>query len=139
MNLDRCLLFSWIEEDNIQKAYFRVRPLLTNEGDVRAEAEELWPAEGCLRIVPDRNEQHTFKSRMRSLGSYCVVDLRGLPADTGKIRTNKNFRPEKGEMNQYNDFGDSKLAVESFDGVKLEDGCLLISLPACSVAAIELK
>ena len=101
MNLDRCLLFSWIEEDNIQKAYFRVRPLLTNEGDVRAEAEELWPAEGCLRIVPDRNEQHTFKSRMRSLGSYCVVDLRGLPADTGKIRTNKNFRPEKGEMNQY--------------------------------------
>lgn len=101
MNLDRCLLFSWIEEDNIQKAYFRVRPLLTSEGDVRAEAEELWPAEGCLRIVPDRNEQHTFKTRMRSLGSYCVVDLRGLPADTGKIRTNKNFRPEKGEMNQY--------------------------------------
>ena len=24
MNLDRCLLFSYLEEDNIQKAYFRV-------------------------------------------------------------------------------------------------------------------
>lgn len=111
MNLDRCLLFSWIEEDNIQKAYFRVRPLLTFEGDVRAEAEQLWPAEGCLRIVPDRNEQHTFKGRMRSLGCYCVVDLRGLPADAGKIRTNKNFRPEKGEANQYILYSDTVKAL----------------------------
>ena len=101
MNLDRCLLFSWLEEDNIQKAYFRVRPLLTVEGDVRQEAEQLWPNEGCLRIVPDRNEQHTFKVRMRTLGSYCVVDLRNQPAEAGKIRTNKNFRPDKGEVNQY--------------------------------------
>ena len=101
MNLDRCLLFSWLEEDNIQKAYFRVRPLLTVEGDVRQEAEQLWPNEGCLRIVPDRNEQHTFKVRMRTLGSYCVVDLRNQPAEAGKIGTNKNFRPGKGEVNQY--------------------------------------
>ncbi|MBE5796346.1 MAG: hypothetical protein E7327_03100 [Clostridiales bacterium] len=101
MNLDRCLLFSYLEEDNIQKAYFRVRPLLTTEGDIRAEAVQLWPNEGCLRIVPDRNEQHTFKVRMRTLGSFCVVDLRGQPADAGKIRTNKNFRPDKGEVNQY--------------------------------------
>ncbi|MBQ3484128.1 MAG: hypothetical protein IJA77_01330 [Clostridia bacterium] len=101
MNLDRCLLFSWLEEDNIQKAYFRVRPLLTVEGDVRQESEQLWPNEGCLRIVPDRNEQHTFKVRMRTLGSYCVVDLRNQPAEAGKIRTNKNFRPDKGEVNQY--------------------------------------
>lgn len=111
MNLDRCLLFSWLEEDNIQKAYFRVRPLVTVEGDVRAEAEQLWPNEGCLRIVPDRNEQHTFKVRMRTLGSFCVVDLRGQPADAGKIRTNKNFRPDKGEVNQYILYSDTVYAL----------------------------
>lgn len=101
MNFDRSLIFSYLEEDNIQRAYFRVRPLLTLEGDVRQEAVQLWPNEGGLRIVPDRNEQHTFKVRMRTLGSYCVVDLRGQPPEAGKIRTNKNFRPDRGEVNQY--------------------------------------
>ena len=101
MNFDRSLIFAYLEEDNIQRAYFRVRPLLTMDGDVRQEALALWPNEGGLRIVPDRNEQHTFKTRMRTLGSYCVVDLRGQPAEAGKIRTNKNFRPDRGEVNQY--------------------------------------
>ncbi len=101
MNYDRSLLFSYLEEDNIQRAYFRVRPLLTSQGDVRAEAAQLWPNEGGLRIVPDRNEQHTFKVRMRTLGSFCVVDLRDQPAEAGKIRTNKNYRPDRGEVNQY--------------------------------------
>lgn len=122
MNLDRCLLFSWIEEDNIQKAYFRVRPLLTSEGDVRAEADELWPAEGCLRIVPDRNEQHTFKSRMRALGNFCVVDLRGLPADAGKIRTNKNFRPDKGEVNQYILYSDTVKSLPEHSFYEIVEG-----------------
>ncbi len=101
MNFDRSLIFSYLEEDNIQRAYFRVRPLLTIDGDVREEAGQLWPNEGGLRIVPDRNEQHTFKVRMRTLGSYCVIDLRNQPTEAGKIRTNKNFRPDKGEVNQY--------------------------------------
>ena len=101
MNFDRSLIFSYLEEDNIQRAYFRVRPLLTLDGDVQQEALQLWPNEGGLRIVPDRNEQHTFKVRMRSLGSYCVVDLRNQPPEAGKIRTNKNFRPDRGEVNQY--------------------------------------
>lgn len=101
MKLDRSLIFAYLEEDNIQRAYFRVRPLLTSEGDVRQEALALWPNEGGLRIVPDRNEQHSFKVRMRSLGAYCIVDLRGQPAEAGKIRTNKNFRPDSGEINQY--------------------------------------
>lgn len=101
MNLDRSLIFSYLEEDNIQRAYFRVRPLLSLDGDVQQEAVQLWPNEGGLRIVPDRNEQHTFKVRMRKLGSYCVIDLRNQPADAGKIRTNKNFKPERGEVNQY--------------------------------------
>lgn len=101
MSIDNQLLFCYLEEDNIQQAYFRVRPLLTPEADVREEAMNQFPAEGCLRIVPDRNEQHTFKSRMRSLGAYCLVDLADLPADATKIRTNKNFRPDRGEPNQF--------------------------------------
>ena len=101
MNFDRSLIFSYLEEDNIQRAYFRVKPLLSLDGDIRQEALQLWPNEGGLRIVPDRNEQHTFKLRMRKLGSYCVIDLRDQPAEAGKIRTNKNYKPERGEVNQY--------------------------------------
>lgn len=101
MNFDRSLIFSYLEEDNIQRAYFRVRPLLTLDGDVQQEALQLWPNEGGLRIVPDRNEQHTFKVRMRKLGSFCVVDLREQRVEAGKIRTNKNYRPDRGEINQY--------------------------------------
>ena len=101
MNLEHELVFALIEEDNVQRAYFRVRPLLTLHGDVQEEAARLWPDGGCLRVVPDRNEQHTFKERMRSLGGWCVMDLMGIPADANKIRTNKNYRPERGEINQY--------------------------------------
>lgn len=134
MNLDRCLLFSYLEEDNIQKAYFRVRPLLTTEGDIRAEAEQLWPNEGCLRIVPDRNEQHTFKLRMRTLGSYCVVDLRGQPADAGKIRTNKNFRPDKGEVNQYILYSDTVYALPENTFYQIVDGTAEDYAAACERA-----
>lgn len=122
MNFDRSLLFSYLEEDNIQRAYFRVRPLLTMQGDIRAEAEQLWPNEGCLRIVPDRNEQHTFKVRMRTLGAYCVVDLRNQPADAGKIRTNKNFRPDKGEVNQYILYSDTVHALPEHTFYQIVDG-----------------
>ncbi|MBQ8312466.1 MAG: hypothetical protein IJX84_04595 [Clostridia bacterium] len=101
MNLERELVFCYIEEDNIQRAYFRVRPLLTISGDVQEEAQRLWPDDGCLRIVPDRNEQHTFKDRMRTLGGYCVMNLLSIPADANKIRTNKNYKPDKGEKNQF--------------------------------------
>lgn len=101
MNLDQELVFAYLEEDNVQRAYFRVRPLITCQGDIREEAVRLWPDEGCLRIVPDRAEQHTFKDRMRALGHYCAVDLRGIPTDAGKIRTNKNYRPDRGEVNQF--------------------------------------
>lgn len=101
MNCDQDLVLAFIEEDNIQRAYFRVRPLLTIHGDVQEEAKRLWPDHGCLRIVPDRNEQHTFKDRMRSLGNYCVINLVGIPADANKIRTNKNYKPDRGEFNQF--------------------------------------
>lgn len=101
MNLEQHLVLAYLEEDNVQRAYFRVKPMLTVQGNVVEEALKLWPDEGGLRIVPDRAEQHTFKERMRGLGRFCAVDLRGIPADAGKIRTNKNYRPDRGEVNQY--------------------------------------
>lgn len=122
MNFDRSLIFCYLEEDNIQRAYFRVRPLLTLEGDVRQEAVQLWPNEGGLRIVPDRNEQHTFKTRMRTLGAYCVVDLRNQPPEAGKIRTNKNFRPDRGEVNQYILYSDTVHELPENTFYQLLDG-----------------
>lgn len=101
MNLDQELIFSYVEEDNIQRAYFRIHPLLTPHGMVADEALQRWPSDGCLRIVPDRAEQHTFKERMRNLGGWCVVDLTAFAPDANKIRTNKNYHPERGEVNQY--------------------------------------
>lgn len=101
MNLDRELILGFLEEDNIQRAYFRVRPLLTPAGEAQQEADKRWPDNGCLRIVPDKNELHTFKDRMRSLGSYCLLNLRGVAPEANKIRTNKNYRPERGETNQF--------------------------------------
>ncbi|MGN0779517.1 MAG: hypothetical protein ACI4MJ_10240 [Aristaeellaceae bacterium] len=101
MNLEQDLVLAYMEEDDVQRAHFRVRPLITCHGDIQEEAVRLWPDEGCLRILPDRAEQHTFKERMRAMGHYCVVDLRAVSADSGKIRTNKNYRPERGELNQF--------------------------------------
>jgi len=122
MNFDRSLIFSYLEEDNIQRAYFRVRPLLTPDGNIMEEARQLWPNEGGLRVVPDRNEQHTFKTRMRTLGAFCVVDLRGLPAEAGKIRTNKNYHPDRGEVNQYILYSDTVHALPEHTFYHLLDG-----------------
>ena len=122
MNLDRSLIFAYLEEDNIQRAYFRVRPLLSLDGDVQQEAVQLWPNEGGLRIVPDRNEQHTFKVRMRKLGAYCVIDLRNQPTDAGKIRTNKNFKPERGEVNQYILYSDTVHEIPEHTFYQLVEG-----------------
>ena len=101
MKYDREIVLSWLEEDNIQRAYFRLKPLLTVTGDAHEEAVALWPDDGALRIVPDKNEQGYFKDRMRSLGHFCLMDLTPFPTEANKIRTNKNYRPEREEHNQY--------------------------------------
>lgn len=77
------------------------KPLLAASGDVQKEARAAWPDEGALRIVPDRAEQYHFKDRMRTLGSFCVMDLTHTTEEANKIRTNKNYNPAKGECNQY--------------------------------------
>ena len=122
MNPEFELIFAYLEEDNIQRAYFRARPILTVHGDIREEADKLWPTEGCLRIVPDKNEQHTFKERMRSLGSWCMLDLTGYPPEANKIRTNKNFRPDKGEVNQFILYSDTVKALPESVFYEVLDG-----------------
>lgn len=107
MDYEREPMLAYLEEDNTQRAYFRARPLLTPSGYAQEEALKLWPDEGGLRIVPDKNEQCYFKDRMRSIGNFCLVDLTPFPPEANKIRTNKNYRPEKEEKNQYIIFSDT--------------------------------
>ncbi len=102
----------YLEEDNITKAYFRIKPLLSKEGPVSTETLASLPDEGFLRIVPDRNEQHTFKERMRSMCGLCLLDLRNQPPEANKIRTNKNYNPSNGENNQFIVYSDAVRSME---------------------------
>lgn len=122
MKFDREIVFSWLEEDNTQRAYFRLKPLLTVSGDAQAEAAALWPDEGALRIVPDKNEQGYFKDRMRALGHFCTMDLTAFPAEANKIRTNKNYRPEKEEHNQFILYSDTVKPVPEHTFYELLEG-----------------
>ena len=103
MSLPGKLCVGILEEDNPQKAYFRFKPLLV-EADGRyipcAEAHS-YPEEGCIRIVPDKNESYRFKARMRQMGLFCVVDLRAHPDENDKIRPNKNYREGSQEQNAF--------------------------------------
>ncbi len=92
-----------LEEDNPLKAYFRLKPLLV-ENDGRYEpydGAEVYPEDGCIRIVPDKNESSHFKARMRRMGRYCVLDLREHAGENDKIRPNKNYRGDDTERNAH--------------------------------------
>ncbi|MBR4539924.1 MAG: hypothetical protein IKO52_13940 [Clostridia bacterium] len=106
MNFQGKAVLVYLEEDNIARAYFRVQPLMTQDGPIGPVAAE-YPDDGFLRIVPDKNEQHTFKERMRTLIGLCLVDLRFFPMDANKIRTNKNYSPSRGENNQFIVYSDA--------------------------------
>ena len=65
MSLPGKLCIGILEEDNPQKAYFRFKPLLV-EADGRYvpyTETNAYPEEGCIRIVPDKNESAHFKTR----------------------------------------------------------------------------
>ncbi|MCR4708282.1 MAG: hypothetical protein K5746_10105 [Clostridiales bacterium] len=100
-------VLAFIEEDNTQRTYFRVRPLLTTQGTIPDNMKSEFPDEGFIRIVPDKNEQHTFKERMKSLGQLCMLNLAEFPAEAKKIRPNKNYSPEKQEVNQFIIYSDA--------------------------------
>lgn len=106
MNFQGKAVLVYLEEDNIARAYFRIQPLMTQDGPV-GDTKSAYPDDGYLRIVPDKNEQHTFKERMRTLCGLCIVDLRHQPAEANKIRTNKNYSPMRGETNQYIIYSDA--------------------------------
>ena len=110
MNFQGKAILVYLEEDNITRAYFRVQPLMTQDGPVGPMKDE-YPDDGYLRIVPDKNEQHTFKERMRTLMGLCLVDLRLFPIEANKIRTNKNYSPARGETNQYIVYSDAVRAL----------------------------
>lgn len=110
MNFQGKAVLVYLEEDNIARAYFRVKPLMTQDGPLDGLVSE-YPDDGFLRIVPDKNEQHTFKERMRSMIGLCLVDLRLFPMDANKIRTNKNYSPARGETNQYIVYSDAVRAL----------------------------
>ena len=110
MNFQGKAILVYLEEDNIARAYFRVQPLMTQDGSLSSMKAE-YPDDGYLRIVPDKNEQHTFKERMRTLIGLCLVDLRVFPLEANKIRTNKNYAPTRGENNQYIVYSDAVRAL----------------------------
>ena len=92
-----------LEEDNPQKSYFRIKPVRMLEDGKALDASALqaeYGDEGGIRIVPDKNEAMRFKSRMRTLGGYCLLDLSAHPAENEKIRPNKNYSQQKGEVNR---------------------------------------
>ena len=92
-----------LEEDNPLKSYFRLKPLIV-ETDGKYEPFEgagAYPEDGCIRIVPDKNESSHFKARMRRMGRYCVLDLREHAGPNDKIRPNKNYKTDDIENNAY--------------------------------------
>lgn len=103
MSLPGKLCVGILEEDIPQKSYFRFKPLLI-EADGRYvpfESAGIYSEEGCLRIVPDKNESSHFKARMRRIGLFSVVDLTGHPGENDKIRPNKNYRGDEEERNAF--------------------------------------
>ncbi len=92
-----------LEEDNPLKSYFRLKPILITENGrfMPYDAREEYPVDGCIRIVPDKNESGMFKARMRRIGFFAAVDLFDHPNENDKIRANKNFRDDDTERNAY--------------------------------------
>ena len=102
MALAEKIAIGFLEEDNPVKSYYRFKPLILQNEDgyaLLSEVEKLYPDEGYLRIVPDKNESSHFKARMRRIGRYCMIDLRKHLAESDKIRPNKNYRGDGIERN----------------------------------------
>ena len=111
MDLTGQMILAYLEEDDTRRVLFRVRPLLTAMGSLSPEDLEEYEQDGFLRIAPDRQEQHSFKERMRSLGSLCLIDLTGVETTLGKVRPNKNYAPGRGENNRYIIYSDAVHAL----------------------------
>lgn len=119
-----------LEEDNPQKSYFRLKPLLIENGGKYEvfDSAELYPEDGCIRVVPDKNESSRFKARMRCMGRYCILDLRQHAGDSDKIRPNKNYHNDETERNAnivYSDVIREPAEDMIYEIVQsAEDGCV---------------
>ena len=103
MSLPGKITLCELEEDNPQRSYFRIKPVLTLEDGQAVDATGIqaeYGDEGGIRIVPDKNDAMRFKSRMRTLGGYCLLDLTAHPGENEKIRPNKNYSQQNGEFNR---------------------------------------
>ena len=107
------LILAYLEEDDTRRVLFRVRPLITREGGINPEDLEELEQDGFLRIAPDRQEQHSFKERMGTLGSLCLINLTHPETALGKVRLNKNYAPGRGENNRYIIYSDAIQALPS--------------------------
>lgn len=105
------LILAYLEEDDTRRVLFRVRPLITREGGINPEDLEELAQDGFLRIAPDRQEQHSFKERMSSLGELCLINLTHPETAMGKVRANKNYAPGRGENNRYIIYSDAIQAL----------------------------
>lgn len=102
MALAEKIAIGFLEEDNPVKSYYRFKPLILDNADGYAplqDVETLYPDEGFLRIVPDKNESSHFKARMRRIGRFCMIDLRKHLSESDKIRPNKNYKGDGVERN----------------------------------------
>ena len=102
MALAEKIAIGFLEEDNPVKSYYRFKPLILDNPDGYAaleNGEQLYPEDGFLRIVPDKNESSHFKVRMRRIGRFCMIDLRKHLSQSDKIRPNKNYKADGIEKN----------------------------------------
>ena len=113
MDFSGRLILAFLEEDNTQRSLFHVRPLLTDAGPVSTADIDIYADTGFIRIVPDKNEQYTFKDRMRTLGNMCIINLRDFPQDANKIRPNRNYAPTRGEPHQFIIYSNAVQALPS--------------------------
>ena len=120
MTLPGKLCVGILEEDNPLKSYFRFKPLLVaeEEGYQPFDSAEAFPENGCLRIVPDKNESGHFKARMRRIGRYALLDLRAHAGENDKIRPNKNYHVDPAESNAYIVYSD--VVIEPPEGALYE-------------------
>ncbi len=132
MEFSQDIFLAFIEEDNEQHSLFHVRPLLSSKGPLPEHIISSFKDNGFLRIAPDKKEQFTFKERMRSLGSLCIIDLSEVEDETGKIRPNRNYAPQLNETHQFIIYSDvvkplpEKLIYEVIAGEKGKpvSGCM---------------
>jgi len=131
MALPGKLTIGYVHEDNPVKFYFRFRPLVSlSETGFEPTDESIsaqYPEDGFIRIVPDKNEISQFKTRMRQLGRYCLLDLRRHPNENDKIRPNKNYVPDGAERNAFIVYSDvigaisCEMALEVLDATGVFD------------------